>query len=102
MKKTFLLCLVAAILAAIGFVSVRVWRASARAVDAVPPAPGVRNEPPAKSLPGVKSPEIPAAARGVLVAEKRARVEKIRRDYEDIRAKMSAEYGAAGAAFPGG
>ena len=34
--------------------------------------------------------------------EKAARVEKIRRDYDDITSKASAEYTAAGAAFPGG
>ena len=34
--------------------------------------------------------------------EKRARVEKIKKDYDEIRARTSAEYSAAGAAFPGG
>ena len=36
------------------------------------------------------------------VEEKSGRVEKIRRDYEEMRTKISAEYAAAGAAFPGG
>lgn len=34
--------------------------------------------------------------------EKNARIEKIRRDYEEMRTKVSADYAAAGAAFPGG
>ena len=34
-------------------------------------------------------------------AERMARVEQIRKDYDEIRAKMSAEFAAAGAAFPG-
>lgn len=36
------------------------------------------------------------------VEEKNGRVEKIRRDYEEMRAKVSADYAAAGVAFPGG
>jgi hypothetical protein len=35
-------------------------------------------------------------------AEKAARVERIKRDYDDVRAKVAAEYAAAGTAFPGG
>lgn len=35
-------------------------------------------------------------------AEKAARVEKIKKDYEEIRAKTAADYSAAGARFPGG
>lgn len=35
-------------------------------------------------------------------AEKAARIAKIKRDYDEIRSKASAEYSAAGAAFPGG
>jgi hypothetical protein len=34
--------------------------------------------------------------------EKNGRVEKIRRDYEEMRTKVSVDYAAAGAAFPGG
>ncbi len=34
--------------------------------------------------------------------EKAARIAKIKRDYDEIRNKASAEYSAAGAAFPGG
>lgn len=35
-------------------------------------------------------------------AEKAARVEKIKRDYDEVRAKVAADYTAAGANFPGG
>lgn len=35
-------------------------------------------------------------------AEKSARADKIRRDYDEITGRASAEYAAAGAAFPGG
>lgn len=41
-------------------------------------------------------------ARELSVEEKNGRMEKIRRDYEEMRTKISAEYAAAGAAFPGG
>jgi hypothetical protein len=34
--------------------------------------------------------------------EKAARIEKIKSDYDDIRTKAARDYGAAGAAFPGG
>jgi hypothetical protein len=39
---------------------------------------------------------------GLSVAEKNARIEKISRDYDDITAKISADYSAAGDKFPGG
>lgn len=48
-------------------------------------------------------PSTPLAPGATLSAqEKAARVEKIRRDYDEITNKASAEYTAAGAAFPGG
>jgi len=39
---------------------------------------------------------------GLSAAEKSARIEKIRADYDEITAKISADYGAAGDKFPGG
>ena len=39
---------------------------------------------------------------GLSAAEKTARAEKIRRDYDDITGKISIDYGTAGDAFPGG
>lgn len=44
----------------------------------------------------------PQEARALSAAEKAARVAKIKRDYDDIRAKAAADYTAAGASFPGG
>ena len=43
-----------------------------------------------------------AAASPATPEEKAARVAKIKRDYDEIRAKASADYSAAGPAFPGG
>jgi len=48
-----------------------------------------------------REPERRAPA-GLSMAEKTARVERIKRDYEEIRAKAAADYSAAGANFPGG
>lgn len=41
-------------------------------------------------------------ARDLSSADKAERVKKILRDYQEIQAKMSADYAAAGSAFPGG
>lgn len=41
-------------------------------------------------------------AQPLTAAQKAARIEKIKRDYEEIRAKASSDYSAAGASFPGG
>ncbi len=43
-----------------------------------------------------------APARPMTPAEKAARVDQIKRDYDEIRNKAAAEYSAAGVAFPGG
>ncbi|HUR57128.1 MAG TPA: hypothetical protein VM029_05435 [Opitutaceae bacterium] len=48
--------------------------------------------PPRKSLP----------TSNLSPAEKTARIEKINRDYDEVRLKSSADYSAAGANFPGG
>lgn len=47
-------------------------------------------------------PPEPPAPRSVSAEEKAARIEKINRDYDEIRAKSSADFSAAGASFPGG
>jgi hypothetical protein len=44
----------------------------------------------------------PTTPRALTAEEKAARIDKIKRDYDDIRAKTSADYSAAGASFPGG
>lgn len=43
-----------------------------------------------------------AAQGGPAAAEKAARVETIKRDYDEMRAKLAADYAAAGTKFPGG
>lgn len=57
---------------------------------------------PTPALARAASPPAPTAATPLTAAEKAARIEKIRRDYDEIRAKASADYSAAGANFPGG
>ena len=42
------------------------------------------------------------AAGGLTAAEKAARIEQIKRDYDEVRARVAADYTAAGANFPGG
>lgn len=54
-----------------------------------------------KNVVPLKTPEA-APQPGGLAAGKVAALQKIRHDYEEIRAKMSAEYGMAGEKFPGG
>jgi hypothetical protein len=51
----------------------------------------------------IKRPPPPEPPAGPLsAAERAARIEKIKRDYEEIRAKASTDYSTAGAGFPGG
>lgn len=52
-------------------------------------------------LTGVKSPR-PPQLDPPSAAERLARADKIRRDYDEMTAKFSADYAAAGSAFPGG
>lgn len=69
------------------------------AAERVPPRPDRR----ATTVPGPVTRPVPRASGPALSpAEKAIRLERIRRDYDEIRAKASAEYAAAGAAFPGG
>ena len=67
--------------------------------QAISPIPGTVSQPgpPARARP----PEA-ATTKALSVEEKQARIDKIKKDYDDIRARTSAEYSAAGAAFPGG
>lgn len=67
--------------------------------DSTPPA-GIANR---QLAPG-SLPDVTATRRGSAswAAEKAARVEQIRRDYDEIRAKASAEFAAAGNSYPGG
>ena len=52
-------------------------------------------------IPRARPPEPPAPPT-LSPGEKAARVEKINRDYDEIRTKASADYSAAGPSFPGG
>lgn len=44
----------------------------------------------------------PLPAQGRSAADKAARVDQIKRDYDEVRAKVAAEFSAAGGNFPGG
>lgn len=60
---------------------------------APPPAPVANDRPRDNSR---------APAVGLSPAEKAARIERIKRDYDEVRTKAAADYGAAGTSFPGG
>lgn len=80
------------------------WLASRTADRSPPPVvqPGAAVSPvPTPAGPRVPSPPV-VPGRPLTAAEKAERVKKILRDYEEIQAKMSADYGAAGRSFPGG
>ena len=64
--------------------------------------PGAPRPRPAPAGSAAMAPALPAPGPAGLSAEKAARIEKIKRDYDDVRSKAAADYGAAGAAFPGG
>jgi hypothetical protein len=86
-----------------------IWRSEMRsqseALQLVPgaakPMARTSTDVPPESLPRARPLETPAP-RGLTAGEKAACIEKIKRDYDEIRAKASADYTAAGAAFPGG
>ncbi len=82
------------------------WRASRPASEGsvnVAAKPAVAFAPAKKTTPVAPATERPAETpRPVTTEEKAARIAKIKRDYDDIRAKTSADYSAAGANFPGG
>lgn len=63
--------------------------------------PGKKPEASVNKTP-VSSAATSAAARPLTAAEKAARIEQIKRDYDEVRAKIAAEYSAAGKEFPGG
>ena len=97
----------AGILAVGAFVSVRVWRATDGGRESAPTAGGATGA--RDKFTGGGRPVITpvhgttgVASGGVWSPDKVARIEKIRRDYDEIRTKMSADYGAAGDKFPGG
>ena len=87
----------------VAWMAMRVGKDFGGANESAPPVGGPIAATP-KFLPKAKTFAAPAAgeAGGGLTAEKTARVEKIRRDYEEVRIKLSADYRAAGEKFPGG
>jgi hypothetical protein len=79
------------------------WRSRSHPPDAVPGRkPSVEQGRPGDPL--LSRPNSPAVGDGRPPSpeEKAARVAQIRRDYDDIRAKASAEFAAAGTNYPGG
>jgi hypothetical protein len=64
-------------------------------------AVAAKKNPAVKTRPQSAGPPPPAAPR-LSAEEKAARIAKIKRDYDEIRMKASADYSAAGAKFPGG
>ncbi len=64
-----------------------------------PGAPRLR---PAPAGPAARESAATAPGPAGLSPEKIARIERIKRDYDEVRARASADYASAGAAFPGG
>jgi hypothetical protein len=102
MKKPALVLLVLVLV--IAGADVAVWRARENSARrAAPPAGADHKSSPAPNrnpAAGIIPRRVPAPDEAAL--DKAARVERIRRDYDEIMAKASADYAAAGAEFPGG
>ncbi len=97
------LAVIAAVLVAVGYFGMR--RGSEKTEGTGGAVPAAKSPATTSSSsagqPTTRNTSVVAGA-GSTPAERAALVEKIRRDYDEIRAKMSAEFAAAGAAFPGG
>jgi hypothetical protein len=101
--------LAAIVLVSVGLLAWRVWVMADRSVSDVgkvhQPAPEAPDLPPSPFLRKAQPFALPdggAPGPAGLSAGKAARVAKVRRDYEEIRTKTSADYRAAGENFPGG
>ena len=92
------LALTLALVGGAGWWWARQRRAPTRDQNALP-TPG---QPRAEVTAGVRPPAQRVPITGLSAAETTARIEKIRRDYEEITGKVSADYAAAGSTFPGG
>lgn len=101
MKKWMVAGLAVALLLVLGG-GVAVWRRreATPAAAARAPAGGASEK---SNPPGMQPPRPPeSAAAASDPADRVARADKIRRDYDEMTAKFSADYSAAGNAFPGG
>lgn len=67
--------------------------------------PAAERRPASSAAPAVPAPiqqPAPPAPRPLTAEEKARRIEQIKRDYDEVRMKVAAEYSAAGKDFPGG
>jgi hypothetical protein len=107
MKRGLQVLAVVAVLGLGAFLAVRAWRSGEAPTEAAVEAnffPDKKENEKLlhKTKPLVAPPVTTSGARSGLSAEKVERIAKIRRDYDEIRAKMSSDYTAAGDKFPGG
>ena len=103
MKTGTKLAVIAAVLVAVGYFGLRRGVEKTESGESAAPAtkPAAQTPSSASSQSTTRNTSVAAGA-GSTPAERAALIEKIRHDYDEIRAKMSAEFAAAGAAFPGG
>lgn len=97
-----------AVLGLAGFFFVREWKGGGAPTKptsgekTVSPGGGAKTDGGGGAKAGGAARGIATKTKAGLPADKAARLEKIRRDYDEIRAKMSADFTAAGDKFPGG
>ena len=102
--KRFLVVLVLAVVLTLVFVGGAGWwwARQRRAPPLSQTAPSPAEQPRGEAIATAPPPAGRAAVTGLSPAEQTARIEKIRRDYEEITGKVSSDYATAGSAFPGG
>lgn len=107
MRKIIFIGLLAALLVGLGIWRGRVTAERNRAADGAEkfPAPLARLRPLAPQKAGALSSEPPrtdASPARTAAEEKAERIAKIKRDYEELAAKIGGDFNAAGADYPGG